>query len=142
MILFSSVWKCVNPTKLLARNSKDNWKVWRNCILIVYNNIIRRPRSSFDRIFIMLIIIFLLYYKFYMNEKFENKHGEVPKERRLPWHLMKWLIFLDVHTHTHTHTHTYIRNRIIQLFYAYLRSAFVARFSWVKRYRHGQVPYL
>jgi len=44
-----------NPTKLSARSSKDNWKSLKNCILNVYNNIIRLPRSSVDRIGKILI---------------------------------------------------------------------------------------
>lgn len=45
-----------------------------------------------------------------MNEKFENKHSKLPKERRLPWlalNEVSLFMFLDAHA--------YNRSRVIQL---------------------------
>jgi len=50
MTLFSSVWKCVRVRQTVGAHFKNKLNNLKNCILNVYNNIIRHPRSSFDRI--------------------------------------------------------------------------------------------
>ncbi|KAG5344169.1 NAKD2 kinase, partial [Acromyrmex charruanus] len=74
--------------------------------------------------------------RFYANERFESKHS-LPKERRLPWlalNEVSLLMLLDACIN--------IRSRMTCSFMHISGLIFVARFSWVKYYRHGRVPYL